>query len=295
VDPLRLGDHVSWIFDDDERRLRVMARLVGEGLDQGQKVLYLTGSLLPTALLAGLAAHGAPVAEAYGSGQLVLTVAEDGYQKPGPFNAHIAIQTVTRQMTLADREGWAGLRVLADMVWVLRPAPDLEQLTWYESQVNRLLVEGRALVVCQYDTRLFSPAELLQIQALHRPRQRTGEDVWVPLLRLLRTGEPPRLRLVGEADLSNRTALAAVLATMATDASDHRRPLVIDVSALTFADSGAANLLMRAGVAVPTGVRLVGCSPTFARLLNLLGAETILGLRIERRTDPDPNVTGARA
>ncbi|MEJ3746782.1 MEDS domain-containing protein [Actinomycetes bacterium KLBMP 9797] len=281
IEQVRLGDHVCWAFSGDDQRLDAMARLVAAGVRQGEKVLYLTESLLPTALLAGLAARGLYAEEALERGQLDVRRAQETYLAGGRFDPDASVDTFAGHIERAHDEGWAGLRIVGDMAWALSARSGADQLARYEARLNRLFLEGRALAVCQYDQRLFSAAELRRASDAH-----TGTTVvsmnnhWRPLLRMRRTAEPPGLRLAGEADLSNRRALASVLDTLVRDHAENDAPIVIDLADLRFADAAAVGLVLRAGAVAPAGVHVVGCAPPIARTFALLGADELTNLTI---------------
>jgi anti-anti-sigma factor len=279
ADRLRLGDHVCWTFDRDDDRLTGMAEVVEAGVRRNEKVLYLTESLLPTALLAGLEARGGEAGGASGRGQLVIDNARDTYLVGGRFDPDATIDALDRHITRALDEGWAGLRVIGDMAWASRADVREDHLTRFEAAANRLFTRRRAMAVCQYDQRLFSAAKLRQASAAH-PGSTAVESgvVWAPLLRMERT--PAGLRVAGEADMSNRGALSAVLDALVEEHRDGERPAVVDLSGLTFADAASVGLLLRVTAELPCGVRIVGCRPTVARMLALLGADEVPGLTV---------------
>ena len=94
-----------------------------------------------------------------------------------------------------------------------------------------------------------------------------------------RTAQPYGLRLTGEADLSNRDALAAVL----TDAMLRRADgevLTVDTSGLRFLDTAAARVLIRAAGDGGGRTRITGCSATTLRVLRFHGCEAVPGLQV---------------
>jgi anti-anti-sigma factor len=289
VDALQLGDHVCWTVRDDEQCVELAARSVGAGLREGHRVVYLSDSLMPAALLAGLAARGVPTAEPLGSGQLRVSAARDTFLAGGRFDPVAAIELLADQIGQARDEGWAGLRLVGDMAWAsgfqdggraAGTALGVEHVGWYEAQVNPLCVAGGALAICIYDRRLFSGGELRRAVSAHTASTAVGTGPrWAQLLRIRRVADPPRLRLIGEADVSNRRALASVLTTLVEDPA-RDEPLVVDLGELRFADGAAANLLVRAAAASPSGMRIVGCSPALTRLLDLVGAGGVDGLTV---------------
>jgi hypothetical protein len=293
VQRLGLGDHVCWAFDRDDERLDGTASLVDDGLRAGEKVLCLTETIEPGELERRLAARGVPVAPATDVGQLGVRHPAQVYLVRSEFEPHAAVDELNRLVTLAAGEGWAGLRVISDMAWALRLEPGTERLVIYETNVNRLVVDGRVMLICLYDRRQFDRDELHGVACSHTTSALADAyDGWTAPLRVRRTRDPRGAEVSGEADLSNREAMAAMLRTLLDDQGEpapHDPPFVIDLTGLTFADTAAAGLLIRAGVAAPGGARLVGCRPHIARLLMLLGAEQVPRLTVEPSDQRDLN------
>src|SRR5690242_10149209 len=117
VERLRLGDHVCWTVDDN--RLAATARLADAGIEAGQRIVYLTESLEPTALLAGLDSLGVPVDKARHSGQLQVLPAERAYLTGGAFDPDRMLDTLAEKIEDARVAGYAGLRLITDMSWAL--------------------------------------------------------------------------------------------------------------------------------------------------------------------------------
>lgn len=279
VDRLRLGDHVCWTVDDN--RLAATARLAGAGIEAGQRIVYLTGSLQPTALLAGLDSLGVPVDQARRAGQLEVLPADRAYLADGSFDPDRGLETLAERIKDARTAGYHGLRLITDMSWALREQPGVERLTWFEAQANRLFMDGSALAVCLYDRRSF-PTELLREVAGAHPATtpvRVDPD-WTPLLRAARTTRPYGLRLFGEADLSNRQALAAMLDAVIAEQPGDAGPIVVDVSGLRFADAATAGLFIHAARAAAAGLHLTGCHGEVAVMVDRLGLTEVPALRI---------------
>ncbi|GLW07174.1 hypothetical protein Misp01_23040 [Microtetraspora sp. NBRC 13810] len=276
VDRLAPGDHVCWTFDDHERHLKALARFVRSGLNRNDQVLYFTDTFLPDAFLAALDAYGVAVAAPQRTGQLQVTIASESYLAGGAFDAERALRGWNKAIDEARGQGYAGLRVAADMGWTVRPVPGVDNLAWYEAQANRIFSGAEAIALCCYDRRLFTAAELDRVGAAHPGTARAGAgsvEEWTPLLRMRRSG--PMLTLTGEADLSNREALSTVLAHLLADAGDHEGPVTIDVGGLTFVDIGTARLLAAAVQADPARVRLVGVGSPVADLLAVLDHDPV--------------------
>ncbi|GAA0382642.1 hypothetical protein GCM10009530_36800 [Microbispora corallina] len=271
VDALSLGDHVCWTFDDHERHLEALARFVRAGLAQDQKVLYLTDTFLPAAFLAAVETYGVDADDARRSGRLVVSTADESYLARGAFDPEQALRGWTTAVEEARRQGYAGLRVAADMGWTVRPIPGIDRLAWYEAQANRIFSQGEALALCCYDRRLFTARELERVGMAHPGTAQADAgsgDEWRPLLRMRRTSTG--LSLSGEADMTNRDALATVLRHLVEDVPTGNDPVVVDVSGLTFADLGAARALASAVTSSGGRMRLEGSGPFLVDLLAFL-------------------------
>jgi anti-anti-sigma regulatory factor len=274
LDRLELGDHVCWTVDDDEIRRDAIAGVLQDRLHANHKVIYSGDE--PDAVLSALARRGVTTRAAIESGQLVAVTPEGSYLAGGSFDAEgtLALWTVEKARTRA--EGYRGLRVVGEMNWALRRFPGTERLEWYEARCNRVFADGFVMGVCAYDPRLFGPMTLRRLALAHPgaagPLLPFDPDT---SLRIRQTDEPYGLWLSGEADMSNRHALAAMIEeTLAV-----REPgalVTIDATALRFADTAAARVLLDAARHGPA--HIVGCSAVMLRLLNFHGAESMPGL-----------------
>jgi anti-anti-sigma factor len=270
VDRLRLGDHVCWTFDDDRERSEAMAGYVRAGLGQMQKIMYFTDSTPTSAVLGDLEAQGVPIGAGLRSGQLTVSTSDETYLAGGRFDPVAMIGRWGREFAQASREGYTGVRAVGDMSWGHRPVPGTEHLSSYEAELNRVFSDGFAMAVCLYDRRLFSHSDLNRVASAHPGTvgPRSGRD-WVPLLRMVRTCEPAGVRLIGEADLSNRDALQTMLRQLMDESATQVAPIVVDLTEVTFVDAAAARALVRAETTSEGRLRLTGASPHVARLLEL--------------------------
>ncbi|MBB2909665.1 ABC-type transporter Mla MlaB component [Streptosporangium becharense] len=272
VDRLVPGDHVCWTFDDHERHLKALVRFVRTGVSQNHQVLYFTDTFLPRAFLVALEAYGVEVAGPQHSGQLQVAIANESHlTSGGAFEAERALEAWSTAIENAREQGYAGLRVAIDMGWIIGPEPGTDQLARlarYEAQANRVFSEGYAIALCCYDRRLFTAAELERLGAAHPGTARAGAgatEEWEPLLRVRRTGAG--LTLAGEADETNRDALAAVLEHLVEDAAAGDGPVTLDVAGLVSADLSAVRLLAGAVRSAPARIRLAGVHPPLTDLL----------------------------
>jgi anti-anti-sigma factor len=279
LDRLSLGDHICWLVDDDRIRMRELAGFVRAGLREHHKILYCGDG--PEAVLAGIDEHGIDTATELARGQLEATTAEACHLIGGVFDAGSVLRSWRPLAQAARAAGYSGLRVVGDMSWVTRGVPGRENLCWYESQINRVVLDNEIIGVCAFDRRSLDPLELRRLAGMHGGVAATGAPYDERLaLRIRRTRDPIGLRLAGEADLAARQALRVVFEHLFTDAGADE--VTVDVHELRFADRAAARILVRAGSGAKR-LRLVGCSPALLRLLEFSGAADAPALVVEAR------------
>lgn len=273
LDALAPGDHVCWIVDRDTGYLPTIARFVRAGLAACQQVVCFTGPGVPD--LAGTTDDRAAVGAAVDSGQLWMGTATDMYLPGGRFDPAAVIGAFTRHIDGAIAAGYRGVRVIADMGWA--GGSGYERVSGYEESVNALFLDGRALGVCLYDRRLFGAAELHAASCAH-PGTVGPERVpgWTPMLRTRRTGRA-RLSLSGEADLTNRQALATVLSLVVSEAAG---TVQLEVGELTFVDAGTAALFARAARCASGGLAFVDATPAVRQVLSLTGVAALPGVSL---------------
>lgn len=208
------GGHVCWVVDDPARYARVAADLLGDGAATGQKTVAFGpgGGGLLGALAAGADLAADPRVAFLGGGPL----------------ASEAMLAAFREHTgLARAQGFSGLRVVADMDWLLPAGPSSAEIAAFELQLDRVVRELGATVVCAYSRSSFDERALAGALCVHPIVAGVGEP---PAFRLT-AADDGAWALSGEVDL----AVAEVFADALAVVGDHA-PSVVDVSGLEFID-----------------------------------------------------------
>jgi MEDS: MEthanogen/methylotroph, DcmR Sensory domain/STAS domain len=280
VDRLRPGDHVSWTVDSDASRDAVLADYVRGGVRVNHKVVLLSAAVPPDRSLESLADAGIDVDCLVATGRLEVHDAAAAYLGGGRFEPRELIAASAHACTQARAAGFDGLRLMGDMAWAAAPVVDAEVLDTYEAQANAVYADGFAIGLCLYDRRLFDDERLTSARFAH-PAAVTPSSTpdWTPMLRIRSLDDTAGLELAGEADLSNRGSLVAVLDEL-LDTPPNAEPPVLDVSRLRFADVATARCLVRAAVRVGA-LRIVGASPHLAGLLRFAGSDRTPQLTVE--------------
>lgn len=277
LDHLGPGDHACLVYDDEPLWAWSVASFIRSGLRQHHRILYCgqDADRLPSVL----AGQGVDITTALSSGQLTVAGVEAAYLPEGVFDPVASLAAWAGEVATARAAGYRGMRGIGDMSWA-RHDVRIDQLSWYESQVNRICVDGYTAGVCLYDRRVFSEPELRRVTRTHPATiTRHSDPERIPLLRAVRTGESG-LRLSGEADLSNRQALRTMVEHLLEEATT-RAPVTLDVSELRFADSAAARILLEPAASGGHRLDVVGCSRALRRLLTFHWTGPSGNLRME--------------
>jgi anti-anti-sigma factor len=277
VDRLNPGDHACLTFTDAEERLDILAAFVAGGIDQGDKIICYTESVGVDELGDELLSREVLVSEPLQQGRLSVVRSERAWSTGGTPNADEMIEHLAAELELADREGYAGLRVTADTCWATKPQAGAEQLLTYESEVGKLFADGRLTAICQYDRQAFDPVTLAFAARVH-PRTVAAtvyhED---PVLRICRQHVPPGVRVAGELDWTRAEALSGALA----EAVRLDRDIHVNLNNLRFIDAGAAAVILQAAANLPDDRRMfVVCQEPIDRTLTVAGAGDVPRLKL---------------
>jgi anti-anti-sigma factor len=281
VGELRPGDHrcVGFHSDDDQRE--VMSAFVRDGLTGGQRVVYVAGEESPARLRAWLDDRGPSLDTFLASGQLVLSTAERTYYPDGRFDSDLAIEMLVEAAGAAAALGYRGIRLASEMAWALRGVPGTERVLEFEAGLQRRLVDSRtATMVCQYDLRLFTLEELVDVERLHDGLVGPDPVYSDGLLRITRTLEPPGLALAGDIDASNADQVARWLSAALAGGAD----VTLDLSQLEFCDIGGLRAIVAAAAALEGGRRLVlhRTPPHLWQVMRVVGWDDVSGLVMSR-------------
>ncbi|MBT2468992.1 MEDS domain-containing protein [Streptomyces sp. ISL-66] len=265
------GDHVCLAFADDSEQRRVVTAYMSDGLKRGERVMYFTDRHKPAVVLDWLrSAHVDPDA-ALSSGQLQVVTACDGYLVSGRFDATAMVATLRQEMASAAACGYKGFRVSGEMSWALREIPGADEVAAYESMVNSLFEGQPASAVCQYDARLFPPAQLQTYDHCHPGTVQLSplyEDKLLRIVPAFEEGERT-MRVIGTVDYRTTDALTAVLDATLDWAGDVR----VDMSKLEFIDLAGLRALSHTAERYEPGrrMRVVELAPLLCQVISVAG------------------------
>ncbi|MGW1074634.1 MEDS domain-containing protein [Streptomyces sp. NPDC002537] len=279
VGDLRPGDHASLLYASDEERAAVLRGFLLDGLDAEHKILYLAGEdgpkgpreLLEECRLAEL--PEAPY------GQLEVLGPADLAPPRGELDPAALLGSLRAAVDRSRSEGYRALRVTGDLCTALCDGRDTSRLLRYEALLAAEFGSGEALAVCQCDVRRCDPAALGAFASAHPRSVEVDPLVRTAELLVVRTFDPPGLRIEGVVDTASHRYLRDALQSVASVRGDVR----LEMSRVEFLDLAGLRLLMtfaRARAARHCTVELAGVPPHLLHVITLIGWDRTPGLRL---------------
>jgi PAS domain S-box-containing protein len=164
---LHHGDHLCCLYETDEERRVVLAMLLRQGLERGEKARFIGDRRTYQALLDYMVDDGFEVSSYLSCGQFSVMSFDETYMREGFFDPDRMMGSLKTETDLALTQGYSGLRVTGDMSWALKTPPGSEHIIKYEARLNEFFPGSKCIGICQYDKRLFPPALLMDVLATH--------------------------------------------------------------------------------------------------------------------------------
>jgi hypothetical protein len=258
---LECHDHGCLVYSDTETFLARGVAHLREGLDRGERAMYVQGAP-PARMREQLAALG-EVDELMRAGALELVSLDDVYADGGlDMEQQAAFYHDAIDRALAD--GFSGLRALADGTTLLAGGADVEGVARWETRADRIMAERPMSGMCCYDRRVV-PADALALFAAVHPLECGAEAVSDYHV----SSCPGRgLALSGSLDTFTAAEFEKVL-----DLARPDRDFTLDLSALQFVDhAGVLAITRRAGAGDDQPrMTITDAPPMFTRVAGLIG------------------------
>jgi len=154
----RPGDHIAHFYESVEDRRALLVPFIREGLEQGDRCVYLAGSDGRKDLRSGLEAEGIDVEEARSDGRLEL---RRGLTTPQELHdlLRVSLEEAAREATLLR---WSG-----EMTWATDTMEDSRELMEWETICNRVEERDRAIFLCQYRLAAFPGTVVMDALRTH--------------------------------------------------------------------------------------------------------------------------------
>ncbi len=277
VGELRSGDHAWLAYSHPDEQRRIVGDFVYDGLDAGEKVIYVADGTRPRDLPGLLSFHqidATPFAEA---DHLSVIPWYRACSRDGRGHPSALAKTLEQEISLALRQRFHRIRITADMTWAAGlPGGDrflldcdcgLEELVGPSTLITAL---------CQVDRRRCAPEALTALQNHHEVFVEVNPEYDDGVLRMIRTYAPHGLRLEGEIDGARHHVFTRTL----TAVSDPGSEVHLELANLRFIDLGTLNLLSTHALTLTRGNGLVLDNPTpeLENVIEMVGFHRLPGI-----------------
>lgn len=164
---LRPGDHVCCLYQSGGEHWKFLRSFVRQGLQRGERSLYITNAQSKEHVLRALKKDRRNAERYLEEKQLEILTVDETFLQDNYFDPDKMISFLHSETDSALAEGYAGLRVTAEMEWVMRRYPGTQRLIEFESKLDSFLTSSKCLMMCQYDRTQFSSTPLLYVMATH--------------------------------------------------------------------------------------------------------------------------------
>ncbi|WP_238341438.1 MEDS domain-containing protein [Actinopolymorpha rutila] len=235
---MQAGDHGCLSFDTDAEQREVLTSYIRTGLERHEQVMYFAAGD-PTTVLDFLRDRSLEPDRFLASGQFQVIAPQQGFHAFTPFDPDIMVGQLRQAAARAFEAGYRALRLTGEES-ALRGRPGSERLPEYEQKTVDIFAEGPVLGLCQYDRRIFSPAEMTAAESGHAKSVVPDPVYQDARLFITRMFRPPGYRMVGELDIAQ---VAAWLAWISRAALGKEDDLHLNLAGLRFIDVAGARML----------------------------------------------------
>ena len=166
-EPFPVGSHVCLIYESEDERRSLMSKFIEAGLNDGERVLYLTDVMKPTELLDWLSDLGVDIPAGADADRFTVTDAESVYCRGGEFNPERMFEFWGELYEDSLARKYPAVRATGETSWAVRGIPGSERLIEYEALLNKALETVPVTAVCQYDVNLFDGGTIFDILRVH--------------------------------------------------------------------------------------------------------------------------------
>ncbi len=173
---LKPGDHLCCLYETEEERYTVLVPFMRQGLEQGEKVIYIgadADGMVRRALCRGLFDPGPFLAR----GQLLFLELEAVSPNQDVLAPGQMLELLGKETEKALAEGYTALRVTGEMGWLVGGISNAELLIEYEALLGEFFQESYCVALCQYQRQQCSSDFLLEVLRTH-PLAVVGAEIY---------------------------------------------------------------------------------------------------------------------
>ena len=160
------NDHFALVYDSTEELFTTAIPFVRQGLERGEKCMYVVGESTRAELADTMRERGIDVGAAVESGALVFNTVEETYLEGGSFDTAEMMQTYADAIKEATEE-FEAFRLAAETTWVIEEDLTVEEFMKYESKVNDIFEGEDAIALCLYNRAEFPSSGICDVVRVH--------------------------------------------------------------------------------------------------------------------------------
>jgi len=164
---IELGDHLYSIYKDFEVQISYILPYMDIGLQKNHKCIYITDENSIEGIINAFRIKGTNLSAYLEKGQFVFFTSNDTYLKDGYFDPDRMISLLKATEKTALKEGFDGIRVIAEMTWILSKLPGTERFMEYENKLNEFFPGSKATAIYQYSESKFDKKILIKVIEAH--------------------------------------------------------------------------------------------------------------------------------
>ncbi len=256
--------HACWGFDRRQEFVDAALEFLTDGLRNGQRIVYVGSEPVEEQRerLEPLGGVGAMIDE----GALLLIDLTGIYKSGQPLDPHVQLGVYRAVTDAALADGYAGIRVAAQVTNLVREPETWDAHLRWESMADRFMSAQPMSAMCGYQRDVVPEKLLTELAAVH-PVSNVPERT-VPFRLFADDGD---MVLSGDVDYLSVKALDRALET----ACDGTEPVVFDLGELGFIDPNGLEVLVRhtRRLAAESGCSVRNMPPAVERLSQMAGVE----------------------
>ncbi len=163
----REHEHFCTIYETQEQQFAIAVPFLREGLNRGEKCLYVADENSAGMAVKVLEAEGLSVSRYLQDGSLEIVQKEETFLREGTFDPNAMVTFLSDRADQALSSGRSGLRVLGEMTWALGAGIEINRLIELEAKLNHLITSKPVTIVCQYNRTLFPAAVIIAVVKTH--------------------------------------------------------------------------------------------------------------------------------
>jgi hypothetical protein len=155
------GEHVCVFYRGAGGRDEILYPYLRAGLHGGQKCICVLDSASAAEEVGQLADEGTR------DGQLDIHLSDTSYLSGGSFGRRQMLSFWDENLLKATEHGYQSYRLVGEMTWALRDVPGVEDLVYYEAELNEMASGYLPAILCLYDLDRFSGEVVVEVVKTH--------------------------------------------------------------------------------------------------------------------------------